>query len=445
MFEGIKEIFGRRDKNMTEAISLKNIAGIEPLISSEMATEMRLWKDMYEEREGLHISAALSFEMARMITVELRSKISGSKRAEFLDKNYKQVIDNIRIPVEYGCAKGGMVMKPYVSNGQIVVDFIQADEFYPTAVDDNGNIMGAVFVQTMARGGSFYTRLEGHNLTKDGYEISNRVFKSNISGVLGREVSLAEVPEWSSLSEVITIANVRKPLFGYFKPAVANSVDPKSPLGISIFANSVNLIEDANKQYERFLWEFESGERALVANSMAFKRDRDGKPRLPDKRLYRTLDVEDVDFFREWSPTLRGAEIGSGLDRIFRQIEFNSGFAYGTISTVDSRDRTAEEIRNSKQRSYTTISDNQKALQNALLDLVYAMDVWCTLYKLAPMGEYNVSFEFDDSIAADRKTEFEEKLTLVNQGIMEPWEFRMWYFGENEETAKMSVNGKNTV
>ena len=61
------------------------------------------------------------------------------------------------------------------------------------------------------------------------------------------------------------------------------------------------------------------------------------------------------------------------------------------------------------------------------------------------MGEYSVSFEFDDSIAADRKTEFEEKLTLVNQGIMEPWEFRMWYFGENEETAKMSVNGGKAV
>lgn len=106
---------------------------------------------------------------------------------------------------------------------------------------------------------------------------------------------------------------------------------------------------------------------------------------------------------------------------------------------MDSRDRTAEEIRNSKQRSYSTITDNQKSLRCALSDLVYAMDVWCTLYNLAPMGKYSISFEFDDSIAADRKTEFEEKRLLLGDGIMKPWEFRMWYFGEDEETAKKNV------
>ena len=55
------------------------------------------------------------------------------------------------------------------------------------------------------------------------------------------------------------------------------------------------------------------------------------------------------------------------------------------------------------------------------------------------MGDYSVSFEFDDSIIADRKTEFEEKRALVDDGIMMPWEFRMWYFGEDEKTAKSAV------
>ena len=67
------------------------------------------------------------------------------------------------------------------------------------------------------------------------------------------------------------------------------------------------------------------------------------------------------------------------------------------------------------------------------------MDVWCTLYNLAPMGSYNITFDFDDSITADRKTEFEEKKTLVEKGIMAPWEFRMWYFGEDEDAAKSTI------
>ena len=99
-------------------------------------------------------------------------------------------------------------------------------------------------------------------------------------------------------------------------------------------------------------------------------------------------------------------------------------------------DKTAEEIRSSKQRSYSTVCDLQKALKTAMEGLVYAMDVYCTLYKLCPAGSYEMSFEFDDSIVADRQAEFAEKQQLVTAGIMQPWEFRMWYFGESEKDAK---------
>ncbi len=441
MFEGLKEIFGRRKVGMYDKNSLKSILGTEIAISPQMAKQQRVWNELYENEGGLHLPAAISFEMARMITLELNSKITGGKRAEYLNDSYRKVIENIRIPVEYGCAKGGLVMKPYVAGGKIRVDFINADEFFPTAFDETGRITGAVFAQTLTKDGAFYTRLEMHRLSGGQYEIANRAFRSITRGSIGREIPLKSVAEWSQLAESIVIGNVKKPLFGYFRPAVANVLEPGAPVGSSVFANAVNLIRDADRQYERFLWEFESGERALIANAMAFKRDKDGRPKLPDRRLYKTLDVEDVDFFREWSPQIREEAFANGLDKIFRQIEFNCGFAYGTLSTLNNNDKTAEEIRVSRQRSYTTVTDNQKALKNALNDLIYAMDVWCTLYNLAPMGEYSVEYDFDDSIAADRRTEFEEKNQLVEAKIMQPWEFRMWYFGEDEETAKRMIAG----
>lgn len=440
MFESIKEFWGRKSKSMFDKNTLRNVLKTDIAISPDMLQMQQEWRSLYEKQDGLHLAATISFEMARMVTLELKSKITGSKRAEFLNESYQNVIENIRIPVEYGCAKGGLVIKPYVVNGEIRVDYIQADEFFPTAFDESGRIIGAVFVQTLTKGSVYYTRMEEHSLKGNQYEICNRAFKSNIRGCIGKEVPLETVDEWSGLAKRLLIGNVNKPLFGYFKPAVANAIDPTSPIGTSVFVNAVNLIEDADKQYERFLWEFESGERALIANTMAFKRDKNGKPKLPDRRLYKTLDVEDVDFFREWTPQIREQEFASGFDKIFRQIEFNCGFAYGTISTFNDNDKTAEEIRTSKQRSYTTISDNQKALKNALCNLVYAMDVWCTLYDLAPLGKYSIDFDFDDSIAADRKVEFEEKQALVQAGIMMPWEFRTWYFGEDEETAKKALS-----
>lgn len=445
MFENIKEFFGRVRRSMFDKTVVRSAIASEVAVSDEMSSALELWKNMYEDQDGLHLPAAIAFEMARMITIEFNSVISGSARADFLNECYGAIVEKIRIPVEHGCAKGGLAMKPYVLDGKIAVDFIQADKFFPTAFDETGKIMGAVFVQSKNINGKFYTRLEKHQFCEGVYEISNRAFCSTNRDSLGFPIDLAEVDEWKSLAESLTVGNVDRPLFGYFKPAIANTVDPSSPLGVSVYANAVNLIEDADRQYERLLWEFESGERALIANSMAFKRDRDGKPRLPHKKLYRTLDVEDMDFFKEWSPEIRGDSFADGLNQIFRRIEFNCGFAYGTLSDVNYADRTAEEIRTSKQRSYATISDNQKALKNALTDMVYAMDVWCSLYNLAPAGAYEITFDFDDSIASDRKTEYEEKQALLTAGVMAPWEFRAWYFGEEEDVAKEKIREINEL
>lgn len=414
-------------------------AGTEIAVSDRMCEARRLWKEMYSRDGGLHLPAVIAFEMARLITVEFDSFISGGSRAEFLNCGYREALKNLRIPLEYGCAKGGLVLKPYASEGKIKVDFIQADSFYPTRFDDSGKICGAVFVQNASHGGRYYTRLETHSLRGNTYEITNRVFCSRSQGVLGTLAELGDVPEWKNLAPSLTIGNVKRPLFGYFRPAIANSIEPGSPEGVSVYANAANLIEDADRQYERLMWEFESGERALIANTMAFRRDRDGKPRLPHKRLYKTLDVEDMDFFKEWSPQLREAELSNGLNRIFRQIEFNCGLAYGTLSDMQTTDKTAEEIRLSKQRSYATVCDNQKALKTALEELVYAMDVWCTLYGLAPRGSYTLTFDFDDSVIADRRVQFDERLTLVKEGIMTQSEFRNWYF-EEENLTGMSIN-----
>lgn len=442
MFEAIKGFIERVRSILFDRGTIKNVTGRTAAVSDEMSEAINLWLDAYSSGARLGLPSAVAGEMARLITLEMKSEITGSSRADFINQKYSEVIENIRTPVEYGCAGGGLVFKPYVSQGALCVDYIKADSFYPLEFDNAGRITAAAFAERIVKGERIFTRIEQHTLSGGNYTITNKAYVSFNKGHIGAPTALGDVDKWANLAETLTISNVQRPLFGYFKPAAANTVDPSSPLGVSVYANAAELIGDAEKQFERLLWEFESGERAMVANAMAFKLDKDGKPQLPNKRLYRTLDVDDVDFFKEWSPQLREENLIRGLDSIFRRIEFNCGLAYGTLSDVQNSDKTAEEIKASKQRSYATVSDNQKSLKNALSDLVYAMDVWTTLYNLAPFGEYNVSFEFDDSIIADRKAEFAEKQALVSLGIMQPWEFRMWYFGEDEETAKESISNE---
>lgn len=423
--------------------------GIRTAVSDKMRDSISRWGQMYEGNltGRLKLPSAIASETARLATVELKAEITGSERADFLNEGFQNALEHIRNITEYAAAKGGIVMMPYVEEGRIKVSFVQAENFIPTSYDSSQRIDGGAFLDRRYRDGMIYTRIEHHSFTDGKYTVCNYAFESMTANDLGRPISLADVDFWVGISPCTVMEGVTKPLFAYFKMPTANTVDTASPLGASIYARCGELISDAEKQYDRLLWEFKSGERALYVDTNAVKHDEKGNEILPDERLYKLLNADDT-LFKDWTPSLREQNIINGLNEILRKIEFNSGLAYGTLSDVQTIDKTAEEIKASKQRSYASVCDIQRSLQNALCDLAEGMDTLADLYELAPEGEYVVSFEFDDSTVADRKSEFSEKLQLVSAGIMAPWELRMWYFGEDEATARlkvMSCEDKNEV
>ena len=77
-----------------------------------------------------------------------------------------------------------------------------------------------------------------------------------------------------------------------------------------------------------------------------------------------------------------------------------------------------------------TITDTQKALQDALEQLLYAMDIWVDSGKTwRPRGTYSTAYDFDDSVVVDTDTQFQQDLRLVNMMIIGKVEFRMRNFG----------------
>ena len=426
--------------------TLKEKLNVDISISQEMIEALELWSNMYSNKApwlnneivSTNLSAAISSEIARLATIEMKVKIEGSQRATYLSEQLQKVLDNIRFIVELGAAKGSVILKPYISNKNIFVDIVQADQFFPVEFDSDGNITSIIFVDQKIVGDKYFTRLEQHSLEKTNYTVVNKAYVSNAKDVLGQEIALTEVADWADLQSEATIANVERPLFGYFKYPMANNIDAMSPLGVSCFSRAVKQIEQADRQWSDLLWEFDSGKRALFIDVLAFGKDKEGRAVLPNKRLYRTIESgsPEGEFFQEWSPNFREQNIIAGFDAILKQIEFLCGLAYGTISDPNIVDRTATEIKSTKQRSYSTVVDTQKAITKALDGLLYAMDVWATLGKLAPKGKYSATYDYDDSVIVDRSVQFTEDLRLVTSQIMSKVEFRMRNMREDEATAK---------
>ena len=185
---------------------------IAPVISSQMENAIQLWSSMYKnEAPWLHdpkqgdgnpiritslgLPALIASEKARTALIEFNSEIttpteekevenpnyqepqpdelgniipsaepktitqdvptSNTARAEYLETQYKKLKKQIRKQVEYGIAKGGLVIKPYPIKNKakdvkttmdMEFDFIQADSFYPLAFDASGKITEAAFI-----------------------------------------------------------------------------------------------------------------------------------------------------------------------------------------------------------------------------------------------------------------------------------------------------------
>ena len=515
-------------QKMVGARTIEQTLHVAPVISSQMEHAIELWSDMYKGQSpwlkeaivgnpvrivSLGLPAMIASEKARTALLELQTEITtpteevevdnpdykeaepdelgnliptmqpkkikqdkpltSTDRAVYLNSQYKKLKSQIRRQLEYGIAKGGLVIKPYVivndnekavdDEGKVKVtadiefDFIQADAFYPLAFDAAGKITEAAFIQTKTEKDVIYRRLEYHKWQGNKVQIVNKAFKStnnqnqgDMSGLdLGQEVPLNSVPEWKDLQETTTIKDIQRPLFAYFKMPEANTVDPTSPLGVSGFSRAVTLIKDADMQYSRMLWEYEAGEMAIDIDrdAMAFKKDAQGNDvtvmPIMQERLFRTVDLGESDTYQPFAPALRDTAYIQGLNTILMRIEDVSGLSRGTLSDAAAEARTATELKILKQRSYQANAEIQQALEETLKDVIYIMNAYCDLYEITADGDYDVSFEWDDSIIVDVDVELGKRITLQQNGLASKLENRMWYFGETErqaEEALMRIN-----
>lgn len=456
MFKKIKELIGKVVSKLLYRNDIQKELNINIGISDDMERAIELWSLLYEDEapwkkdevKTLNLPSAIASEIARLVTVEFESEVIGN---DYLNEQYQVAIKDIRRYVEYACAKGGLIFKPYVNGDCIEVDFVQADKFLPTGYNSRGEITGVVFIEFNKKGKKIYTRLEHHNLTDKGYFIHNLVYEKDSNSdeqSLGRRISITEVDDWADLEESLLIKNIDKPLFSYFKIPAANTIDTTSPLGVSIYSRAIDLIKEADKQYSRILWEFEGSELAVDVDSSVFKMNPKGELVIPKgkERLYRTLELGEDSKWNTFSPEIRDTSLFNGLNQLLRKIEFNCGLAYGTLSDLQETDKTATEIKASKQRSYSTVKDIQNNLEDALIDLVHAMDIVSKIYKLSKNASYDMSFSFDDSLILDKDSELAGMLGDVSAGILRPEIYLARKYGVSEEEAlKMMPTYEDTT
>lgn len=443
MYNFFTGIFGRMKNFIFPHAAAQREFGVPPAASQTMEQNINLWYAMYinqppwatKEIVPLGLPGAICRELSRTVMAEFSANIGGSARAEFLNECLQKTVEKLLCQVELGLATGGIAFKPYLYAGRLLVDATGAASFEPTKFAADGLCIGGVFRERIKTNGQYYIRLEYHELSGTTYTVRNKAFRSDSSGSIRDMIALNSVPEWAEISEEASIENLTGPLFAYFRVPKSNNIETESQIGVSVYGGSaVDLIRRADEQWDLIRWEYKSGQRKVLMDGT------ETVAAMFDKRLFEVGPLSrDGNFYEVFSPEFRDEPLYRGLQNILKQIEFQVGLSYGTISDPQEIEKTATEIRSSKQRMYVTVDSIQKELQHTFDSLIYAMDAYATLYRLAPTGSYEVTYDWGDSVLDDVDAKERERANDrqdLAAGIMNDWEYRMKYYREDETTAK---------
>lgn len=433
---------------LAESSDIGKVFGVDLITSSDMTNAVRLWDDIStgkppwlnrgDDIKTINMAKHIADTRAKLAMLDIGIAISGSPRADYL----QTVADDLlkRLPNKFAEAErlGGMIIK---WNGE-TWDYVLPGDFGVTAKDDNGEIVGAIFASYASQGNGHYTRLEYHRFDADRYIVTNRAFKNELTGTgrysLGRPVALQNVDAWAHMQDEVAIINLEKPLFAYYRVPGVNTVDRSNPFGQSVFANALTELEAIDIAVSRKNAEVEDSKHITFVGQNAVQNATNKGIELPRfvKGLGMGLSDGDISAIHEHVPTML-------TDQRIKDINFNlsmagvkCGFSEG-VFVLDGQTGmiTATQVEADDRDTIQTVKTDRDALKDALDQALYGADAMATLYGLAPLGEYEVNYNFGDITYSYEEDKASWK-SYAAQGWIPKWLYFVKFEGMTEEEAK---------
>ena len=414
------------------------------------------WMDPDDDIESINFAGYIDDVTAGLVTLDLGIDISGSERADYLQKQADYVLAVIHDKVSEGLGNCGLMFKP---NGQNV-DYIEPGSFAPTETDSNGNILGCVFQSQIQRGDYTYTRLEWHRFedatAEDGtvarvYRITNYAYKARTGRFgnsamtnIGDPCSLTEVKEWTNIEPDIAIENVEMPLFAYFKNPAPNRIDRTSPLGVPVWHNAVKELKDLDVAWSRKSAEVDDSKHmTFVAQEAIQYADQHGV-KLP--RFLRGLEmgVDGDNTIQEHVSTLLTDQRIADINSILSLISTKCGFSQGFFQLDEKTGvMTATQVEADDQETIRTIKNIRDALQDTITQLMYGCNVMADLYSDTPPELWETLKESLNFSFGDITYNYEEDKTnwwkYRVQGDVPAWMYYVKFEKMSEDEAKAMI------
>ncbi len=351
------------------------------------------WIDPEDDIESINFAGFIDDVTAGLVTLDIGINMPNTPRGQYLQKQADYILQVINDKVSEALGNCGLMFKPNGAN----VDYVEPGGFAPTEIDSNGNILGCVFQTQLTKGETTYTRLEWHRFEGEGegrkYRITNHCFKkkSGTPGAsIGEPCALTEVREWAEILPDLSLDNVERPLFSYFKNPAPNRLDRYSPLGVPIWHNAIKELEALDVAWSRKKSEVADSKHITFVPESAVMYADQHRQKLPrfvkGLQMGGGLDSEEV---KEHVATLLTGDRIADINSILALISTKCGFSQGMF-VLDEKTgmMTATQVEANDQETVRTIKNIRDQLKHALNGLFYSLNVMADLYTDLPAEDW---------------------------------------------------------
>lgn len=343
-------------------------------------------------------------------------------------------------------AEGGGVLREYIKNGKICVNYISGADFLPLSWD-NKRITSAVFRSTSVKGNDYYTIFERQTLLpNERNRTETFLFRSKDENTVGERCAVSElfgnVPDF-------TESDISFPTFQYFRPDVTNNSEFYVPLGISVYANAVDTLQALDVAFDSFAREFILGKKRIIVPSSCVQTvvdiDTGNQMRYfdADDEAYVALKCDEDSNLKITDNTveLRVDEHIKAINSLLNILCFQTGLSSGTLSFDSSEGmKTATEVISQESKTARTIKGHKNQLVEFFEEFCRTViELGISLGDLQ-RSEYKLSIGFKDNVIIDENTLIDNNIKLVSAGLQSKTEAIMEIFKCDEETASKKLH-----
>lgn len=455
MFEKLRGFF-MNILNYFHMYKIEDLTGVETNITSDMYKRIMLWADMMSGHAPWNIEArpcGILPQIAGRLNYFVTREIGLDVENEAIAKPMKHLNANIGKVVEYITFTGAGLLRPIYAANKLQYEIIPLGNYLPTKYDFDGTLTGAIILKQIVTTKKAFILCEIHDYNETSHNVVNKLYE-NTDGNL-RQVPLTACEQTAEITPEYTWNNCGRPMIIEYRSNVTNKIDG-SNVPVALIDDAVDLIKKADEQFARMDWEQEAGEKRIFADRDMFSKrtSRNGEVDtvVMSKTLNKLLQKIDGDGsgngekIHEYSPELRTAAQNEYLQQVFRRIELTLNVGKGTVSDAESVQQTATQYSGGRQELFAIVDKIEDEIAAKYEDTALVFAYMAAAYGMqgAPAGKakpeelYKIKWN-DDQTRKDIQQAKQTALQEISAGVLNKWEYRRDFYGEDEAAAKANV------